>query len=92
MTNCLDILRKSARKIRKKFPEFVRNFHISFHFFIRLPIFNAHALAFPCRPSAPFSGSQKRTNPQKKFISLQTGKTETRSGFVLKKIKVRARI
>jgi hypothetical protein len=43
MTNCLDILRKSARKIRKMLEisgikHFVRNFHFSFHFFIRLPI------------------------------------------------------
>ena len=39
MTKCLEILRKSVRKIWKmlEISEFVRNFHFSFHFFIRLP-------------------------------------------------------
>jgi hypothetical protein len=38
MTNCLEILRKVREKFGKcyKFPEFVRNFHFSFHFFIRV--------------------------------------------------------
>ena len=38
MTKCISILRKSARKFGEctKIPEFVRNFHLPFHFFIRL--------------------------------------------------------
>jgi hypothetical protein len=41
MKNCLDILRKFLRKIRKMLEIsgklFVQSFHFSFHFFIRLP-------------------------------------------------------
>ena len=39
MTNCLEILRRSARKIRKmlEISGICEKFHFSFHFFIRLP-------------------------------------------------------